>query len=111
MKKLLSSNKGILLFYGIIMVGITSLCLLFLIGGIYEISAVLAISSVSSFVVLVIMLYGQLERTEDGYKAGKFIAFRILFHFGNKLKDHLVYCLIILSLLIVIVTHSVNYMD
>lgn len=78
MKKLLSTNKGVLLLYGLIMVGLTSLCLLFLIGGIYEISAVLAISSVSSFVVLVIMLYGQLEKTEDGYKAGKFIALSVV---------------------------------
>ena len=58
---------------------ITLLSLLFLIGGIYEVSAVLAISTVTTFVVLVIMLYGNLKKTDEGtFKAGSFIGLSIL---------------------------------
>ena len=79
MKKLLSTNKGTLLIYGLIMGSITLLSLLFLIGGIYEVSAVLAISTVTTFVVLVIMLYGNLKKTDEGtFKAGSFIGLSIL---------------------------------
>ena len=79
MKKLLSSNKGVLLTYGIIMGSITLLSLLFLICGVYEVSAVLGISSVTTLVVLAIMLYGNLKKTEEGaFKPGSFIALSIL---------------------------------
>lgn len=79
MKKLLSTNKGTLLIYGLIMGSITLLSLLFLIGGIYEVSAVLAISTVTTFVVLVIMFYGNLKKTDEGaFKAGSFIGLSIL---------------------------------
>ena len=54
MKKLLSTNKGTLLAYSLIMIVLTSLTLFLLFAGIYEVSAVLGISSVTTFVVLVI---------------------------------------------------------
>lgn len=78
MKKLLSSNKGVLLIYSLIMVGLSLLSLIGLVAGIYEIAAVLGISTVTTFAVLVIMLYGGLQQTEDGsYKAGRYILLSI----------------------------------
>ena len=65
MKKLLSTNKGTLLAYSLIMIVLTSLTLFLLFAGIYEVSAVLGISSVTTFVVLVIMLYGDFKKTEN----------------------------------------------
>ena len=79
MKKLLTSNKGILLLYSLIVLGIASLCLFLLFAGIYEVSAVLGISGATTFVVLVIMLYGNVKRNEDNVvKPGSFIALSIL---------------------------------
>jgi hypothetical protein len=50
-----------------------------LFAGIYEVSAVLGISSVTTFVVLVIMLYGNLTKTEENtFKAGSFILLGVL---------------------------------
>ena len=79
MKKLLSTNKGTLLGYGLIMIVLTSLTLFLLFAGIYEVSAVLGISSVTTFVVLVIMLYGDFKKTEDNtIKPGSFIVLSIV---------------------------------
>ena len=79
MKKLLSTNKGTLLAYSLIMIVLTSLTLFLLFAGIYEVSAVLGISSATSFVVLVIMLYGDFKKTEDNTIKPGSMSYRVIF--------------------------------
>ena len=79
MKKLLATNKGILLFYSLIIVSISLGCLFFLFINIYEVSAVLGISGFTTFFALVIMLYGNEKPNKDGVvKPGSFVGFSIL---------------------------------
>lgn len=78
MNKIFKSNKNILLFYILIMGGLTLLSLIALFFGIYEISAVLAISAFFNFFTLLIMLKTEIRDYNKQIKISKFIVFSLL---------------------------------
>ena len=78
MNKIFNSNKNILLFYLSIMGGLTLLSLFALIFGIYEISAILAISTAFNFFTLLIMLKTEIRDQDQQIRISKFVLFSLL---------------------------------
>ena len=78
MNKIFNSNKNILLFYLSIMGGLTLLSLFALIFGIYEISAILAISTAFNFFTILIMLKTEIRDQDQQIRISKFVLFSLL---------------------------------